>query len=491
MKKQLCILAAALAGGVLAWSLEVDEPEIQSAANDSVQFENYGGPHAVIETAAAITNIGTELGLVIAEDSSMPTIVRPEGKYTLIHAVDPDTAEGLDADILLLNPNAGVDHIKNLRRIITGYLEAAYGYEREDADTLATFITIYNAVYRGQLPYFVEKYKEAVLQNLTEEKVGLSTIWSEWAGNSQIVIPLNDPNGGISSVDTTAISDEQVVEALRQEEDKGIEARQNLTELKEKEATTATQQAQAAQKEAAVQKAEAAKAETAEEAQVALEKAEAAAEEATEQQQLADKKNYELEEERQEIKEDLKTITTIDSEEDTTNYATGLFGADDLSGLYQMMTVDTATGTVVRSSDVTDIRGKTVFLVSDVYVEDDEGTSTEYPTLYMAVCGENDGHSAVKLCLIEASNLEIIKQSDETLSETSELVRSNDNFYVVIEDEEGAYIAMYDKKLTLLAKGEQPVKATTPLNLISAGILVTADDGSPLLLDTQTLETVW
>ncbi len=490
MKKLLCIFASALAGGALLWALGVDEPEIQSTGPDTVQFENYGGPHAVIETAAAITNIGTELGLVVAEDLTAPATVRPEGKYTLIHAVDPDTAEGLDADILLLNPNAGVDHIKNLRRIITGYLMAAYGYEKEDADTLSTFVTVYNAVYRGQLSYFSEKYKETVLQELTEEKVGLSTIWSEWPGNTQIVIPLNNPDGGISSVDTTTISDEQVVEALRQDEDKAIETRKSMTELKEKEATTATQLAQEAQKEAATQKAVAAAAETPEEAQEAIEKAETAAEEAAEQQQLADKKTYEVQEEQQAIAEDEKTIEP-EEEVDTTNYVTGLFGADDYSGLYSLMTVDSATGTVVKSSDVTDIRGKTVYLVSDVTVEQDDGTPASYENLYVAVCGTNDGHSAVKLCLIEASELEILKQSEETLSESSELVRENDNFYVVMEDEEGAYIAMYDKNLTLLARSERAVKSSTPLNMISLGLLVTADDGQPLLLDTKTLEEIW
>ena len=253
MKKLLCILVSALATGALAWSLGVDEPEIQSAGKDSVQFENYGGPHAVIETAAAITNIGTELGRVVAQDLAAPVTAGAGGKYTVIHAVDPEAEEGLDADIMLLNPNAGVDHIKNLRRIITGYLEAAYGYDSEDAETIAVFVTVYNAVYRGQLDYFAEKYKDAVMDELDEEKVGLSTVWSEWPGNTQIVIPLNDPESGISSVDTTTISDEQVVEALRQDEDKGIEARQAMTEIKEKEATTATQRAQDAQKEAAVQ----------------------------------------------------------------------------------------------------------------------------------------------------------------------------------------------------------------------------------------------
>ncbi len=488
MKKLLCILAAALAGSALAWSLGVDEPEIQSAGRDSVEFENYGGPHAVIETAAAITNIGTELGLVVAEDTGVPVTVRPEGKYTLIHAVDPETEEGLDADILLLNPNAGVDHIRNLRRIISGYLTAAYGYDAEDAETIAVFVTVYNAVYRGDLDYFAGKYKEAVMVCLDEEKVGLSTVWSEWPGNTQIVIPLNDPDSGISSVDTTTISDEQVIEALRQDEDMGIETRQAMTEIKEKEAVTATQRAQDAQKEAAVQKQEAARAETPEAREAAQEKAEAAAQTATEQQQLADRKNYEVQEERQDIADDKKTVIP---EVDTSSYVTGLFGADDVSGLYCLMTVDSATGEVIRTSPVTEIHGKNTYMVENVQVTQEDGETGSFSSLYIAVCGTNDGHSAVRLCLIDPASLEIVAQSEETLSDSSELLKSGDSFFVVMEEDGEAYIAAFSKDLVMTARSEQTVKATTPLNLINRGLLVTSEDGDPLLLDTGSLEQIW
>ena len=41
-----------------AFAVDVNKDELQSAQSDAVQFENYGGPHAVIETADAITGIG-------------------------------------------------------------------------------------------------------------------------------------------------------------------------------------------------------------------------------------------------------------------------------------------------------------------------------------------------------------------------------------------------------------------------------------------------
>ena len=237
-------------------AVEVDEPELQSAGSlgDSIEFENYGGPYAVIETAEAITGIGTALGQEVALSLETPITVQPEAKYSLIHAIDLSTQEKLDADILLLNENAQVDHIKNLRRIIAGYLAAAYGYEKSDAETIAVFVTLYNAVYRGQMSVFEERYKPTVTQYLTPEKVGLSTNWQEWPGNTQIVIPLSDISAGLSVVDTSVISDENVIEALRNDTDKGVEVREELAEIKEREAVSATERAQEAQKQAAVER---------------------------------------------------------------------------------------------------------------------------------------------------------------------------------------------------------------------------------------------
>ena len=84
-----------------------------------------------------------------------------------------------------------MDHIDNLRRIIAAYLESAYGYSRQDSQTLAVFVTVYNAVYRGKLDVFKQKYKTVVTKNLTANKAGLALNYAEWPGKTQIVIPLS------------------------------------------------------------------------------------------------------------------------------------------------------------------------------------------------------------------------------------------------------------------------------------------------------------
>ena len=163
-----------------AAALGVDENEIRVTGDvGTIQFENYTGPHTVIETADAITEIGRGLGRQVSRSVTKEGSFNLNGKYSIIHAIDENEKGKFDADILILNPNASVDHIKNLRRIIAGYLQAAYGYNSSDATTIATFVTVYNAVYRQKLDVFQDRYKTVVTKNLTKEKCGLSTKWNE------------------------------------------------------------------------------------------------------------------------------------------------------------------------------------------------------------------------------------------------------------------------------------------------------------------------
>lgn len=256
MKKQVlasAILALGLCFGTYAVS--VNEAELKSTGNDTIVFENYTGPHAVIETVEAIKAIGTGLGNELNSRIETAGTINPNGKYSVIHAIDPNEPGKLDADILVINSNATVDHIRNLRRIIAAYLEAAYGYSEKDAMTVATFATVYNAVYRKNLDNFKAKYKKIVVDNLTESKCGLSLKWNEWPGNSQIVIPLGEfSDGGLSSVDTSVISDKKVIESMQEEDDKQIDERKNMVDIKEREAETANEKAQEAAQEAAQEK---------------------------------------------------------------------------------------------------------------------------------------------------------------------------------------------------------------------------------------------
>ena len=127
---------------------------------------------------------------------------------------------------------------RSLRRIIAGYLETAYGYTPGDADTLALFVTIYNAVYRGNMTLFESRYKPVVTRELNTFNAGMSVRWNEWAGRSRIVIPLTARAGMavIGAVDTTSITDRPTIDSLRAESPTGgLEERRDIVDIKERD----------------------------------------------------------------------------------------------------------------------------------------------------------------------------------------------------------------------------------------------------------------
>ena len=242
MKKYIIFLSFFLFSFSFVFAIDVDEKEVRSGGGDDVvDFINYTGRHDEIDTVEAIRGIGRGLGSAVQAGKSGSA-----ERYSVIHAVDASVKEGLDADILILGSAVKVDHIDNLRLIIEGYLISAYNYSAKDAKTLAHFITIYNAVYRGKIDIFNKKYKSVVLQHLLPSKVGLAVKYSEWPGNTQIVIPLSDLKyaGTTSSIDTSTISDKEVVNKMKEQDDKDIDARKDMVELKEKEAEEARERAE-------------------------------------------------------------------------------------------------------------------------------------------------------------------------------------------------------------------------------------------------------
>ncbi|MBO4704928.1 MAG: hypothetical protein J5647_04240 [Spirochaetaceae bacterium] len=236
-----------------AAAVDVSRQELESAVPnpDIIEFINYSGPHSRIDTKEQILDIGRNLGKVVATSKDTRIETGNSSKYYLIHAVYPEVTEGLDADILILGDKAEVDHIKNLRLIITGFLTEAYGYNSTDASTLATFITVYNAVYRGKISQLLSRYKSGVIAELSADKMGLSVNYSEWAGKSQIIIPLLNPeNGGLSTIDTSIISGTEVIQSMREEDDRMVNERMNMVDIKEREADEAEEDAREAQREA-------------------------------------------------------------------------------------------------------------------------------------------------------------------------------------------------------------------------------------------------
>lgn len=494
------------------FALEVDEPEIRSVANEPIEFINYTGPHKVIDSIEAIKGIGSELGKNIIPNT--PSSFGSKEKYYVIHAVDPNESGKLDADIIFIGKSSSVDHIKNLRRIISAYLSTAYGYSESDADTLAVFITVYNAVYRGNYDIFKSKYKDVVTKNLSTTNCGLSVNYKDWPGQSEIIIPLFDVNdGGLSTVDTSVISDSNVVDSMQEESDKNVDDRKNMVDIKEREAEDASEKAQEAQKKAteeqnklneskveaqeAQNKANEAKKEAeknpttenkkvAEEAQKVADekqeevkeqekKTEEAKEEAAEKQQIADKKINEAQNERNEIAKDQQEVQQREAEEARMPSEYGIILSDQEELLSRLVKFNTETGEIIKKSPVSEIRNRTIYENNEEFI---------------AVAGVTGGNATIKLVTIDSVNMEITSESNETIAADSVLVKDGNYYYCVIEDGEKWVIGQYDSNLILLQKSQISVLTSTPITITKSGVVVTDSKGRLRLLSSENLVSI-
>ena len=248
----LCLsLGLLLTAAALASALGVDVDELKTAKK--VEFVNYTGPISVFQTDFDIRGIGRALARRIKEGNAAASF---EVKYTAVHAVDAAEQGKLSADIIVLEKDAKIDTIDNVRRVTSAYMAGLYDYPRRDADLLALFVSYYNAVYRGNLPYFAGKYKTVVTAHLDAGKVGISTNYFDWPGTTQMVIPLNDAatKDIFGALNSSVLTDSKVIEQLRGKEDKGVPERSAIAALKEKEAAKGQQQVDAEAKKLAEQK---------------------------------------------------------------------------------------------------------------------------------------------------------------------------------------------------------------------------------------------
>ena len=513
-------------------ALEVDQNEIETGnTGASIEFINYSGPYTVINTVAEIQKIGNDIGTVI----KTTTTAGDSSRYYMIHAVDPAETEGFDADILILGANAGVDHIDNLRRIVAAYLTTAYGYSEKDASTLATFITIYNAVYRGKIDVFDTRYKKIVTSNLTANKVGLALRYDEWPGKTQIVIPLSDSrlSGTISTIDTTTLTDKNVVDKIKENSDSDIDTRKDMVELKTKESDAAQTRAENAQQDAAVARADvSAKKQELDTAQRESDQAQIAADQAQKnadahpedekaQQQaaaaqqkadensaiveskkdeiataqqtvkekeatanadqtLADTKQKEVQTESKEIAADIQNAINAENNQKektatptipTPGYALRVVNESDM--LSELLSVDISTGRVLKTSPLNSIRGRIIL---------DTGSNL------MAIAGKKGGNAAIKLVLIDPNTLEMLKQGVDTIAGKSVLIQNANDYYAVIEQNSDSYvIGRFDKNLEAKAKSSIEVLPVTPITITDKGLLVQDTSGNMHILRASDL----
>jgi len=462
-----------------------------------VTFINYEGPHSRVDTKEQIRQTGVGLG---------PAASNKEGRsgttnrYYVIHSVTEQEKNKMDADVMGLGVDVAVDHVRNLRVIIQGYLQAAYSYAEKDAALLAEYITIYNAVYRGNWDYFESRYKAPVVENLVREKTGLSIRYDEWPGNTLLVIPLG--HGGLSSIDTSAISDNRVVEEMRKEEDKGVEQRRDMVDLKEREASQAEQKARTEreaikeeEKKVVQEKQEIAKErqktqEDRQSGKITEQEAQKKERELEKQEQAVEEKEQKIEERREETKkleefaekktqeaqEDRKTVakdqqTAIVKE--TTSGNVGIMLDKQNAAMGRIVLIDN-DGNETKRSPLNTVRIRTINVVGGKII---------------AVAGENKGNGAIRLIEINQATLEMARQGDDDIQTNSLLWVNGSDIYAITIDlsDNSCYLGRFNSNLILQAKSEVKVNPNASVAVLQGRLLTQGEDGSVLMLDPASL----
>jgi hypothetical protein len=485
---------------------QVNRDELQDLP--PVVFINYEGPHARLDTREEIRQIGVGLGRQISESErgnaatlaglsveqkrtySYKFEAGSSSRYFVIHCVSGQEGNKIDADVFGLGVDTGVDHIRNLRVIIQGYLQTAYNYSERDAALLAEYITIYNAVYRGNWDYFGNRYKNQVMDNLTRDKVGLSIRYDEWPGRTLIVIPLGI--GGLSAVDTSTITDQKVIEEMRKEDDQGIPQRREMVNLVERESERAEQQArtqresireeekQIEQERQKVQDDQQQGRITQEEAKKSeedLNKREEALEQRREETQkleeFAEKKADEAQQQRQEIARDQQNLIAQDT--------SGIYGVTiertSPVAMGRLVRLNVADGKEIKKSPLDSTHVRTVAFVSG---------------RILAVAGENKGQGAVRIIELNPSSLEMARQGNDDIKTGSLLWVNGNDLYAIIIDlaNNQCYLGRFNTNLELQAKSAVRVHPESSVTIQQGRLLTQREDGSALVLNPADLTEV-
>lgn len=473
--------------GSVLFSLEVAEDEVRAPDTGDIVFENYSGPYTVVKTLDEIFGIGQALGR--QEGNARET---EGGQYRIIRAVDPETEEGFDADIFIVGPEGYVDHITNIRRRLAGYLEEAYQYSREDALLLAKFITYYNAVHRGDAGMIRERYKPVVMENLIEERIGIARSYRDWPGKTMIVIPLTRraASGEFGALDSDELSDEEVVEDLRGEEDRGVEDRKKLVELKEREIAAEEEDIEEERRliEEEERAEEAGTAGGTEDGTEAGRPDETGAAEDLEEreEQLAERKRR-LEEEREEIAEDQQLVIEEEKKEERRreegpgpaawteegpDAGEGrLFLLTDKTKRSRLARVDFSTGNYIVTSPVGTILGRKYYPLGDSIL----------------VVYENGGTGAA-LGLLDAETLELTGSSDAAVYDETYILIDKAAIYAVTRADSGWALGRFDGSLTLQAESAVRVAPYSIFIAEAKMIYIQKEDAVLTAFDKMTLE---
>jgi hypothetical protein len=486
------ILGLWLALSGTAGAQQVAEEELKSADRE-IQFINYTGPAGRIDTAEEIKAIGYVLADSLKQDGRSGRFLT---KYSILRAVDPKEKGKFDADILSIDPEARVDHIDNVRRILAGYLEGAFRYAAEDARLLARFATVYNAVHRGDLPYFGSKYKAVVMSHLSAQNAGISLRYDEWPGTTRLLVPLASEaaEGKLGSLSTTELAEKKVIEEMRKQPDMGLEERKDMVELKEREieeklavAQAEGQRLEQAKTELEKKEAELAAATTPAEKAALEEEVVAKKEEVKQAEAAVAEKEAAVASKEAEVAEERAAIISDERSREAKGGEAKAAAASLADRLYYLKVRPRETsGSISGSLSILDPGPPAVKVTSPAaYVR---GRAFYFfKEAILVVAQEGSPNAPARLLLLDPLTLQPVKRSGEELYADSYLLIQGGSIYAVVKSGNEYRLARFDENLAQAARSSAAVDRDSSLSLFADRIYVNSASRDVLALDARDL----
>ena len=447
------------------FALEVDIDELKSA--EKVEFQNYTGKNKIVNLVNQIKGIGRDLARSIKKKGKNKR-VDYNGKYSMIHSVSKEEPDKLSADIFSIDKKARVDHIKNVRRIIAGYLETRYNYSPKHANTLALFLSYYNAVYCGYMDYFTLKYKKNTLKNINADNVGISTKYNDWPDKTKFIIPLTEESkrGQLDTIDPFIIADDKVKTVIRID-DEALDERKDMVKIMEKIIEEDKKDLEKARLEGADNK--------------IIKKLD----------EEIKAKEEEIEKEKERIREDelKKKEKDLDKREDlirSEKVDKNIFGKKlyylkvikYLSGGHyynEMYAIDTSTHEIKEKSPLKSICGSKYDVFSEGVV---------------VITYKGKHKTAHRLTLLDKDTLKVIKHSKDYIFWRSFVIIKDNSIYVIIIQNKKYYLGKFDKDLKLTAQSKEPIHGDTFISFFENHIYINRWDKNILALNKNDLSLI-
>ena len=474
-----------------------------------VNFINRNNRRASEAQRRAQIGLGQALARdVVAQDTGNRSRIK-------IDRVFEGRAAGMGADVFSVQPGATYGHINGIQRVLTGYLVQAFEYSPADAAELSRFILYYNANNRGNMDKVKATYSPRVAAAVNAETVGIDRSFRNWAGRTQILIPLRKnilrpgdkdiegrelkkatqdlPAGERKKLeeiidrrnqqDAAKLSEEKKEIAQRQEEIKNeqnevegelADTQRKLEELRKDPEANAEEikKEEAKQEELEEKQEELAAEETKNEEraeEVAQQEAEnnseeVAAEEPDTKQEEIEQKEEEiaaLKEENEALKEEKK-----EQEEKTEN----VVGEKILflrvvrylkDGHYknELWAIDSANDDALYRSGFNNICGR-------------EFKVTEQGILVAGYKGEFPGHEHV-LVMLDSEDLSLKTQTKEQVYWQTPTIVKDGKIYAIIRRGEQFFLGRFNPDLTLDVASDKPISKHSTISLVPGKVYVT------------------